>query len=58
MRIVALIAAFMIVSPASVFAEQYSRGGQVVHTRLAPVIMHKAVPPFRGAHTFQGRGRR
>lgn len=58
MRAIALIAVLVFASPMSVFAEQYSRGGQVVHTRLAPVIAHKAVPPFRGVHTYQGRGGR
>jgi hypothetical protein len=35
-------------------ARQYSNGrGQVVHTRRAPVVMHRAVPPFRGVHVYQ-----
>jgi hypothetical protein len=29
--------------------------GQVVHSRRAPVIMHRAVPPFRGVHVYGGR---
>jgi hypothetical protein len=39
----------------------YARGarymadnGQVVHSRRAPVIMHRVVPPFRGVHVYQG----
>ena len=59
MRAIALIAVLVFTSPVSLFAEQYvSNNGQVVHTRLAPVVAHKVVPPFRGAHTYQGRGGR
>ncbi len=59
MRAIALIAVMLLTSPVSLFAEQYTNSnGQVVHTRLAPVIAHKAVPPFRGVHTYQGRGGR
>ena len=36
-------------------AEQYASGDHVVHTRLAPVISHKVVPPFKGVHVYQGR---
>lgn len=36
-------------------AEQYASGDHVVHTRLAPVIAHKVVPPFKGVHVYQGR---
>ncbi|HEY2414319.1 MAG TPA: hypothetical protein VGI40_18890 [Pirellulaceae bacterium] len=60
MRAIAFIAVVLLVSPVSLFAEQYANGnGQVVHTRMAPVVAHKLVPPFRGVHTYQGRaGRR
>ena len=30
-------------------------GSQVVHSRRAPVIAHKVVPPFKGVHVYQGR---
>lgn len=30
-------------------------GGQVVHSRRAPVALHRAVPPYRGVHVYQGR---
>lgn len=30
---------------------------QVVHTRLAPVVMHRTFPPFKGQHVYQGRRR-
>ena len=58
MRFAALIALILLASPAATFAEQYANRGQVVHTRLAPVVAHKMVPPFRGVHVYQGRGGR
>jgi hypothetical protein len=60
MRTAILIALALIASPVAARAEQYANGnGQVVHTRLAPVVAHKVVPPYRGVHTYQGRaGRR
>jgi hypothetical protein len=30
-------------------------GEKIVHTRLAPVLLHRAVPPFAGKHVYQGR---
>jgi preprotein translocase subunit SecG len=33
-----------------------SSNGQVVHSRRAGVIMHRAVPPFRGVHVYGGKG--
>jgi hypothetical protein len=36
-------------------AVQTPYGEKVVHTRLMPVLMHKAVPPFAGKHVYQGR---
>jgi hypothetical protein len=42
------------VSAVSAEARQSASGrGQVAHTRRAPVIMHRAVPPFRGVHVYQ-----
>ena len=50
-------------------AEQKATGdGHVAHTRLAPVMMHRAFPPYTGVHVYsrgggnsnggrQGRGR-
>jgi hypothetical protein len=32
-----------------------SADGHVVHSRRAGVILHRAVPPFRGVHVYQGR---
>ena len=58
MRTAALIALFLLASPLAARAEQYASGDQIVHTRLAPVVAHKIVPPFRGVHVYQGRGSR
>ena len=41
--------------PEAVKAEQFVSGDHVVHTRRAPVIAHKVVPPFKGVHVYQGR---
>jgi hypothetical protein len=56
----ALLFAFVLIALSSTAkAVQYSSGDHVVHTRLAPVIAHKVVPPFKGVHVYQGRtGRR
>ena len=32
-------------------------GEKIVHTRLVPVLMHRAVPPYAGKHVYQGRAR-
>jgi hypothetical protein len=60
MRAIAFLAVLIFASPVSLFAEQYANSnGHVVHTRLAPVVAHRMVPPYRGVHTYQGRaGRR
>ena len=55
MRSVALTALLLVASPALVRAEQYASDSHVVHTRLAPVVAHKLVPPYRGVHVYQGR---
>ena len=54
--VVSLLLGFAAQNPLQ--AEQYVRGNQVVHTRVAPVIMHRVLPPYRGVHVYQGRGRR
>jgi hypothetical protein len=59
MRTIAIIALLtfssLISMPASGHAAQYTRGNQVVHTRLAPVVVHRVFPPFYGRHVYQGR---
>jgi len=32
-------------------------GNKVVHTRVAPVIFHRVLPPFYGRHVYGGRAR-
>lgn len=59
MRYATLITLILLASPTAIFAEQYANGSHVVHTRRAPVVAHKIVPPFRGVHVYEGRsGRR
>ncbi len=58
MRSALLFALVLVALSSSVKAEQYASGDHVVHTRLAPVIAHKVVPPFKGVHVYQGRARR
>ena len=36
-------------------AIQTPLGQKVVHSRLMPVLMHRAVPPYAGKHVYQGR---
>ncbi len=35
-------------------AVQYQKGGHVVHTRVAPVVVHRVFPPFTGIHVYEG----
>jgi len=55
MRAAALILLLVVASPALVRADQYASGGHIVHTRRAPVVAHKVVPPYRGVHVYAGR---
>ena len=57
MRILVMIAVAFLAFPAA-RAEQYPSGDHVVHTRRAPVVAHKVVPPFKGVHVYQGRAAR
>lgn len=47
------------IAPAASEAAQNSRRGggrqQVVHDRIGPVIMHRALPPYWGLHVYKGR---
>ena len=58
MRSVMLFAFVLVAIASAAKAEQYASGDHVVHTRLAPVIAHKVVPPFKGVHVYQGRAAR
>jgi hypothetical protein len=55
-----VLTALMILTmiPAIAPAEQYVRGNNVVHRRVAPVVMHRVLPPFRGVHVYEGRSSR
>jgi hypothetical protein len=57
MRAVALsfVAAVILAIPSTASAVQYESNGKVVHTRVAPVVMHRVSPPFRGQHVYSGR---
>lgn len=55
-----LIAALMFVGTAVASDSALARGrshsgGHVVHSRRAPVVMHRVVPPFHGVHVYRGR---
>ena len=59
MRFAAVFALILLAAPFTVRGDQqYVANSQVVHTRRAPVVAHRLVPPFRGVHVYQGRGRR
>lgn len=35
-------------------AKQYRTAeGKVAHTRLAPVVVHRVFPPFKGQHVYR-----
>lgn len=57
-----LVVLMLVVANRAARAERYTstRNGRavVVHTRMLPVLAHRAVPPFYGRHVYEGRGRR
>ena len=58
MRTAVLLATMIVLSSATaILARQRYEGGHVVHTRRAPVVLHRAVPPFKGVHVYDGRRR-
>jgi hypothetical protein len=58
MRTIALFAVVLFLAPLAARAEQQAYEGHVVHSRRAPVVAHRVLPPFRGVHVYQGRGRK
>jgi hypothetical protein len=58
MRTFLLFATLFVTIPVVCSAEQFVSGGHVVHTRLAPVVAHRLVPPYRGVHVYAGRNTR
>ena len=52
-----VVTLFVYSSPAK--AERYVAGKHVVHTRLAPVVVHRVFPPYGlGVHVYAGRNNR
>ncbi|ADB16677.1 hypothetical protein Psta_2003 [Pirellula staleyi DSM 6068] len=49
----AAVLLFASAATASADQQYVSGNGQVVHTRLAPVVMHRAFPPYGGVHVHQ-----
>ena len=48
----ALSTASLATSP--VEAKQYrTADGKIAHTRLAPVVVHRVFPPFKGQHVYR-----
>jgi len=63
MKILLTLAIALLMTTAASAATQFPAvtpsGKQVtVHTRLAPVVVHRLLPPYGlGKHVYQGRGR-
>jgi len=58
MKSLLLVALVVLAWPLTARAERHAQGSNVVHSRRAAVIAHRVVPPFRGVHVYEGRGRR
>lgn len=53
-----LVIAALVLTSITAVAEAARRGGgggQVVHSRRAPVALHRALPPYTGVHVYQGK---
>ncbi|MGC4006230.1 MAG: hypothetical protein QM811_25185 [Pirellulales bacterium] len=48
-------ASFAVAPSVSSAAQTTDGSGHVVHSRRAPVVMHRIVPPYRGVHVYGGR---
>jgi len=52
-----VLLAISLIAPLSVSARQYAvqQGGRnyVAHTRRAPVVVHRVLPPYWGEHVYQ-----
>jgi hypothetical protein len=53
--LIATIVVFASVAPAFARGRTTTPQGNVVHSRRAPVIMHRAVPGGGGVHVYRGR---
>jgi hypothetical protein len=58
MKFIFTVVVLALACPVTVLAEHHVTVGHVVHTRRAPVIAHKVVPPFKGVHVYEGRAAR
>jgi hypothetical protein len=47
------LSGILLLSSSAEAARRAEGSGQVVHSRMAPVLLHRAVPPFKGVHTYQ-----
>lgn len=58
-RFALLTLAALLFAPAAAQAKRQSLpSGKVAHSRAAPVIAHRLVPPFAGVHVYEpARGR-
>ena len=54
LSILALLAMLLLGTPVAQADRRTDSQGHVVHTRMAPVLLHRAVPPFKGVHVYQG----
>lgn len=50
-----LLLALPIAAEARQYGAHTAGKDYVVHTRVAPVLMHRALPPFKGQHVYSGR---
>jgi hypothetical protein len=55
---VLLVLALPLAAQARQYAVRNGSQAYVAHTRMAPVVMHRALPPFKGQHVYAGRGER
>ena len=49
------LCALPLVAQARQYGVRSSGRDYVVHSRRGPVIMHRALPPFKGQHVYEGR---
>jgi hypothetical protein len=56
-----VLVSISLLAPLSTHARQFTvqQGGRnyVAHTRRAPVIIHRVLPPYRGEHIYYQPGR-
>ena len=48
-----LIVTLPLLAVPTAHARKYECNGYVVHTRLAPVVVHKISPPYLGKHIYR-----